>query len=59
MAAITLVVKHAPNVPQCALAFEKLFQDAGASVGVYTNVFLSRTSKSAARSRDKRIKALP
>lgn len=30
MAGNTLVVKHAPNVPQCALAFEKLFLDAGA-----------------------------
>jgi succinate-semialdehyde dehydrogenase/glutarate-semialdehyde dehydrogenase len=41
MAGNTLIVKHAPNVPQCALAFEKLFLDAGAPVGVYTNVFLS------------------
>jgi succinate-semialdehyde dehydrogenase/glutarate-semialdehyde dehydrogenase len=36
-----VIVKHAPNVPQCALAFEKLFRDAGAPGGVYTNVFLS------------------
>jgi len=36
-----LIIKHAPNVPQCALAFEKLFLDAGAPEGVYTNVFLS------------------
>ena len=41
MAGNTLVVKHAPNVPQCALAFEKLFLDAGAPVGAYTNVFIS------------------
>jgi succinate-semialdehyde dehydrogenase / glutarate-semialdehyde dehydrogenase len=41
MAGNTLIAKHAPNVPQCALAFEKLFIDAGAPVGVYTNVFLS------------------
>ena len=41
MAGNTLIVKHAPNVPQCALAFEKLFLDAGAPLGVYTNVFLS------------------
>ena len=34
-------MKHASNVLQCALAFEKLFLDAGAPVGVYTNVFLS------------------
>ena len=37
----TLIVKHAPNVPQCALAFEKLFLEAGAPKGTYTNVFLS------------------
>ena len=36
-----VIIKHAPNVPQCALAFEKLFLDAGAPGGVYTNVLLS------------------
>jgi succinate-semialdehyde dehydrogenase / glutarate-semialdehyde dehydrogenase len=41
MAGNVLIVKHAPNVPQCALAFEKLFLDAGAPEGVYVNVFLS------------------
>jgi succinate-semialdehyde dehydrogenase/glutarate-semialdehyde dehydrogenase len=41
MAGNTLIVKHAPNVPQCALAFEKLFLDSGAPKGIYTNVFLS------------------
>lgn len=41
MAGNTLVVKHASNVPQCALAFEKLFIDAGAPQGAYTNVFIS------------------
>ncbi|MGA9968566.1 MAG: NAD-dependent succinate-semialdehyde dehydrogenase [Terriglobales bacterium] len=41
MAGNTLIVKHAPNVPQCALAFEKLFVDAGAPVGVWTNVFIT------------------
>jgi len=37
----TLLVKHAPGVPQCALAFEQLFIDAGAPVGAYANVFLT------------------
>jgi succinate-semialdehyde dehydrogenase/glutarate-semialdehyde dehydrogenase len=41
MAGNTLVVKHAGIVPQCALAFEKLLLDAGAPVGLYTNLFLS------------------
>ena len=37
----TIITKHAPNVPQCALAFEKLFLDAGAPVGMWTNVFIT------------------
>ncbi|QUN32572.1 NAD-dependent succinate-semialdehyde dehydrogenase (plasmid) [Cupriavidus sp. KK10] len=36
-----LILKHAENVPQCALAFARLFEEAGAPVGVYTNVFAS------------------
>ncbi|TPL11489.1 NAD-dependent succinate-semialdehyde dehydrogenase [Mesorhizobium sp. B2-4-14] len=35
----TIICKHAPNVPKCALAFEKLFLDAGAPEGTWTNVF--------------------
>src|SRR5208337_2885875 len=38
MSGNVLIIKHAPNVPQCALAFEKLFLDAGAPEGVYANV---------------------
>ena len=41
MAGNTLIVKHASNVPQCALAFEQLFIDAGAPAGAYSNAFLS------------------
>jgi succinate-semialdehyde dehydrogenase/glutarate-semialdehyde dehydrogenase len=36
----TILLKHAELNPQCALALEKLFSDAGAPQGVYTNVFL-------------------
>ena len=36
----TVVLKHAENVPQCALALEQLFTDAGAPAGVFTNAFL-------------------
>ncbi|MDO8172145.1 aldehyde dehydrogenase family protein [Acetobacter tropicalis] len=36
-----LMMKHAPNVPQCALAFASLFSQAGAPEGVYTNLFCS------------------
>jgi succinate-semialdehyde dehydrogenase/glutarate-semialdehyde dehydrogenase len=41
MAGNVLVVKHAENVPQCALAFARLFEKAGAPAGAYTNVFAS------------------
>ncbi len=48
MAGNVLVVKHAPNVPQCALAFEKLFFDAGGPTGIYANVFISNDQAAAA-----------
>lgn len=41
MAGNVLVVKHAANVPQCAIAFEKLWIEAGAPVGLYTNLRIS------------------
>ena len=41
MAGNVLVVKHSSSVPQCALAFEQLFTDAGAPRGTYTNLFIS------------------
>ena len=41
MAGNVLLVKHAPSVPQCALAFEQLLADAGSPAGAYTNLFLS------------------
>lgn len=40
MAGNCLMIKHASNVPQCALAIEKLFTDAGAPAGLYTNLFI-------------------
>jgi succinate-semialdehyde dehydrogenase / glutarate-semialdehyde dehydrogenase len=36
----TILLKHAPGVPQCALAIEELFADAGAPQGVFANVFV-------------------
>jgi len=36
-----VIFKHAPTVPQCALAFARLFEQAGAPEGVYTNLFCS------------------
>ncbi len=41
MAGNCIMLKHASNVPQCALAIEKLFADAGAPSGLYTNLFIS------------------
>jgi succinate-semialdehyde dehydrogenase/glutarate-semialdehyde dehydrogenase len=35
------MVKHAGCVPQCAIAFEKLWLEAGAPVGAYTNLLIS------------------
>jgi succinate-semialdehyde dehydrogenase / glutarate-semialdehyde dehydrogenase len=34
-----LLLKHAENVPQSALAFARLFAEAGAPTGAYTNIF--------------------
>ena len=41
MAGNVLMVKHAANVPQSAIAFEKLWIEAGAPAGLYTNVLIS------------------
>jgi len=41
MAGNVVLVKHAGCVPQCAIAFEKLWLEAGAPPGAYTNLFLS------------------
>jgi succinate-semialdehyde dehydrogenase / glutarate-semialdehyde dehydrogenase len=41
MAGNVLLVKHSSGVPQCALAFQQLFTDAGAPSGAYTNLFAS------------------
>jgi succinate-semialdehyde dehydrogenase/glutarate-semialdehyde dehydrogenase len=41
MAGNTVMVKHAGCVPQCAIEFEKLWIDAGAPEGLYTNLLIS------------------
>jgi succinate-semialdehyde dehydrogenase/glutarate-semialdehyde dehydrogenase len=43
MAGNTLMVKHAGCVPQCAIAFEKLWIEAGGPLGLYTNLLISHT----------------
>lgn len=41
MAGNVVMVKHSGTVPQCAIAFEQLWLDAGAPVGAYTNLLIS------------------
>ncbi len=42
MAGNVVMVKHASIVPQGAAAFERLFSDAGAPAGVYTNLYATK-----------------
>jgi succinate-semialdehyde dehydrogenase / glutarate-semialdehyde dehydrogenase len=57
MAGNVVMVKHASNVPQCALAFEQLLKDAAAPVGAYTNLFVSK-EQIASLIADPRIRAV-
>lgn len=41
MAGNVVMVKHAECVPQCAVAFESLWLEAGAPAGAYTNLLIS------------------
>ena len=41
MAGNVVMVKHAGCVPQCAITFEKLWLEAGAPAGAYTNLLIS------------------
>jgi succinate-semialdehyde dehydrogenase/glutarate-semialdehyde dehydrogenase len=41
MAGNIVMVKHAGCVPQCAIAFERLWLEAGAPMGAYTNLLIS------------------
>lgn len=53
----TVLIKHAMNVPQCAIAIEEIFAEAGAPLGLYTNLLISheQTSKIIG---DKRVRGL-
>ena len=53
----TLLIKHASIVPQCAIAIEELFLEAGAPVGLYTNLLITGKRASELIS-DKRIKGV-
>jgi len=53
----TMLIKHASIVPQCAIAIEHLFLEAGAPIGLYTNLLISGERASALVS-DHRIKGV-
>ncbi len=57
MAGNTILIKHASIVPQCAVAIEEIFKEAGAPAGVYTNLLISGKRASALVA-DKRIKGV-
>lgn len=50
------LLKHASNVPQCALALEEIFREAGFPDGAFQNLFISN-EQVAAILEDKRVKA--
>lgn len=53
----TILIKHASIVPQCAIAIEEIFKQAGAPAGLYTNLLISGKRASALVA-DKRIKGV-
>lgn len=53
----TVLIKHAMNVPQCAIAIEEIFAEAGAPLGLYTNLLISHQQTAQIIS-DKRIRGL-
>src|SRR6202166_3080940 len=57
MSGNVVLLKHAPGVPQCALAFERVLREAGVPAGVYTNMFLNN-DQSGSLIDDPRVKAI-
>ena len=57
MAGNVVMVKHAAIVPQCAIAFEKLWLEAGAPAGAHTNLLVSHDQVNRAIA-DPRIKGV-
>jgi succinate-semialdehyde dehydrogenase / glutarate-semialdehyde dehydrogenase len=53
----TVLIKHASLVPQCGIAIEELFKEAGAPVGLYTNLLISG-KRATALVADERIKGV-
>lgn len=57
LAGNVVLVKHSPNVPQCALALERVFRLAGASTGIF-QILLLESSKVASLIADPRVAAV-
>ncbi len=57
MAGNVVLIKHSECVPQCGMAFEKLWLDAGAPPGLYTNLVITH-EQSARVIDDPRIKGV-
>ncbi len=57
MAGNTILLKHAPNVPGCALRLEQLFREAGLPDGCFQSVFLTN-AQSAAAIRNRRVRGV-
>ena len=53
----TILIKHASIVPQCGIAIEEIFKQAGAPDGLYTNLLLSG-KRATVLVADKRIKGV-
>jgi len=53
----TVLLKHAPSVPGCALGLERAFRDAGFPAGVYTNLFVDLDTTGALID-DRRVRAV-
>ena len=57
MSGNVMLLKHAPGVPQCAVAFERILKEAGLPDGVYTNLFLTN-DQAGALIDDPRVKGI-
>lgn len=57
LAGNTVLLKHAPSVPRCALALEALLHEAGLGEGAYANLFLSE-AQAAALVADPRVRGV-
>src|ERR1700677_171346 len=57
MSGNVMLLKHAPGIPQCALAFEQVLRQAGVPEGVYTNLFLTN-DQAGALIDDPRVKGI-